>query len=99
MPIIAYMLVMSLVTYAIRMLPFVFIKKKVKSKFLRSFLYYVPYAVLSAMTFPAILYSTGDMLTAAIGSAVALILAFFRLPLIVVALAAVAAAFASGYVF
>lgn len=99
MPIIVYMLVMSLVTYAIRMLPFAFIKKKVKSKFLRSFLYYVPYAVLSAMTFPAILYSTGDMLTAAIGSAVALILAFFRLPLIVVALAAVAATFFSGYIF
>lgn len=98
MPIIVYMLVMALVTYAIRMLPFAFIKKKVKSKFIRSFLYYVPYAVLSAMTFPAIFYSTGDVLTAAVGSVVALVLAFFRLPLIVVALAAVAAAFLSGYI-
>lgn len=98
MPIIVYMLVMALVTYAIRMLPFAFIKKKVKSKFIRSFLYYVPYAVLSAMTFPAIFYSTGDVLTAVIGSVIALVLAFFRLPLIVVALAAVAAAFLSGYI-
>ena len=98
MPIIVYMLVMALVTYAIRMLPFAFIKKKVKSKFIRSFLYYVPYAVLSAMTFPAIFYSTGDMLTAVIGSVVALVLAFFRLPLIVVALAAVASAFLSVYI-
>lgn len=98
MPLIFYMLVMALVTYAIRMLPFAFIKKKVKSKFLRSFLYYVPYAVLSAMTFPAILYSTDNVLSAAIGSAVALILAFIRLPLIVVALAAVAAVFTSGYI-
>lgn len=98
MPIIVYMLVMALVTYAIRMLPFAFIKKKVKSKFIRSFLYYVPYAVLSAMTFPAIFYSTGDVLTAVIGSVIALVLAFFRLPLIVVALAAVASAFLSGYI-
>ena len=98
MPIIAYMIVMAGVTYLIRMLPFAFIKKKVKSKFVRSFLYYVPYAVLSAMTFPAIFYSTGNVLTAVIGSVVALILAFLRLPLIVVALAAVASAFLSGYI-
>ena len=98
MPIVIYMLVMAVVTYLIRMLPFAFIKKKVKSKFIRSFLYYVPYAVLSAMTFPAIFYSTGNVLTAVIGSAVALILAFLRLPLIVVALAAVASAFLSGFI-
>lgn len=98
MPIIIYMLVMAVVTYLIRMLPFAFIKKKVKSRFIRSFLYYVPYAVLSAMTFPAIFYSTGDVLTALIGTVIALVLAFFRLPLIVVALAAVASAFLSGFI-
>ena len=58
----------------------------------------MPYAVLSAMTFPAIFYSTGDVPTAVIGSVIALVLAFFRLPLIVVALAAVASAFLSGYI-
>ena len=98
MPIIFYMIVMAVVTYLIRMLPFAFIKKKVKSRFIRSFLYYVPYAVLSAMTFPAIFYSTGNTLTAIIGSIIALVLAFFRFPLIVVALAAVAAAFLSGFI-
>ena len=99
MPIIFYMLVMAVVTYLIRMLPLAFIKKKVKSRFIRSFLYYVPYAVLSAMTFPAIFYSTGDTITALIGTVVALVLAFFRLPLIVVALVAVVSAYLSGFIF
>lgn len=54
-----YLLVMSLVTYLIRMIPFVLVKKKIKNRFLLSFLYYVPYAVLSVMTIPAIFYSTG----------------------------------------
>jgi len=96
MSIVIYIAVMALVTYLIRMLPFTFFNKKIKSRFVRSFLYYVPYAVLSAMTFPAIFYSTGDTRTALAGTAVALILAFFRLPLIVVALAAAASAFVCG---
>ena len=66
---------------------------KIKSRFFRSFLYYIPYAVLSAMTIPAIFYTTHNMWTAAAGTAVALLLAFFEMPLIVVALAASGAAF------
>ena len=88
-----YIAVMAGVTYLIRMIPFTFFTKKIKSRFIRSFLYYIPYAVLSAMTIPAIFYSTGSMLTAAAGTVVALALAFFGLPLIVVALSSSAAVF------
>ncbi len=91
-----YILVMAGVTYLIRSIPFGFFRKKITSKFLRSFLYYIPYAVLSAMTIPAIFYSTGSKLTAAAGTVTALLLSFFELPLIVVALAASAAAFLTG---
>lgn len=92
-----YIFVMAAVTYLIRMIPFTFFNKKIKSKFVRSFLYYIPYAVLSAMTIPAIFYSTGNIVTAVIGTLTAVILAFFNLPLIVVAVAAALAAFISGF--
>ena len=98
MSIAIYILVMSGVTYLIRMLPFTLFRKKIKSRFIRSVLYYIPYAVLSAMTFPAIFYSTGSTVTAVIGTAVAVILAYFKLPLIVVSVAACVAAFAAGMV-
>ncbi|MBR6338442.1 MAG: AzlD domain-containing protein [Ruminococcus sp.] len=88
-----YIAAMAITTYLIRMIPFTFFTKKIKSRFIRSFLYYIPYAVLSAMTIPAIFYSTGSMLTAAAGTVVALALAFFGLPLIVVALSSSAAVF------
>ena len=57
----------------------------------------IPYAVLAAMTFPAVFYSTGNYITAAVGTTVALVLAYFRLPLIVVALAASLSAFGVGF--
>lgn len=93
MSIALYIFVMAAVTYLIRMIPFTFFRKKVKSKFFRSFLHYIPYAVLSAMTIPAIFYSTGNTASAIAGTAVAVVLAFFNLPLIVVAVAAAVAAF------
>lgn len=98
MSIAVYIAVMAVVTYLIRMIPFTMFRKKIKSQFFRSFLYYIPYAVLSAMTIPAIFYSTGDIVTAAIGTVVAVILAYFNMPLIVVALAASAAALISGLI-
>ena len=91
-----YILVMAGVTYLIRAIPFGFFRKKITSKFLRSFLYYIPYAVLSAMTIPAIFYSTGNFMTALVGTVTAFILAFFNLPLIVVALSASLTAFLTG---
>ena len=80
-----YILVMASVTYLIRMLPLVLSRKEITSTFVRSFLYYVPYACLAAMTFPAILFSTGEMAASVAGFAAALILAFQRKSLIVVA--------------
>ena len=98
MSIAIYIAVMAVATYLIRMIPFTMFRKKIKSQFFRSFLYYIPYAVLSAMTIPAIFYSTGDIVTAAIGTVVAVALAYFNMPLIVVALAASAAAFLTGLI-
>ncbi len=99
MSIAIYIAVMAVVTYFIRALPFAFFRKKIKSKFIKSFLYYVPYAVLSAMTIPAIFYSTGNIYTSLAGTATALVLAYFNLPLIVVSLAAALTAFLTGFIF
>lgn len=71
-----YMLVMFGVTYLIRVLPFVIFQKKIENKFVRSFLAYIPYTVLGAMTFPAVFYATGSVLTASTGVIVALVLAY-----------------------
>lgn len=87
---------MASVTYLVRAIPFTVFSQKIKSRFVSSFLYYIPYAVLAAMTVPAIFYSTGSVVTATVGTAAAVVLAYFNMPLIVVALAAAAAAFAAG---
>ena len=60
-----YLLIMSGVTYAIRVLPLTLLRRPVKSRFLRSFLYYTPYATLAVMTFPAILSATGSPIAGA----------------------------------
>ena len=91
-----YIAVMAGVTYLIRMIPFTLFRKKIKSRFIQSVLYYIPYSVLSAMTFPAIFYSTDNTVTAAVGTVIAIILAYFKLPLTVVAVAACAAAYITG---
>ena len=81
-----YLVVMALTTYAVRALPFTAFAGKIKSRFFRSFLYYVPYAVLTAMTIPAILYSTGSIASAGIGLAIAVILSIMEKDLMTVAL-------------
>ena len=80
--------VMAVTTYLIRMIPFVFFRKKIKNKFVQNLLYYIPYAVLSAMTIPAIFYATNDLVSSIAGTITAVILALLGCPLIVVALAA-----------
>ncbi len=80
-----YMLVMAVITYLIRMVPFAFSKKEIKNQFVRSFLYYVPYACLAAMVFPAILSSTAFLASAIVGFVVAIVLAYFEKSMIVVA--------------
>ena len=87
-----YILVMAGVTYLIRMLPLVLFKKEITSPFVKSFLYYVPYACLAAMTFPAILTATaGGILSGVVGLVVALIVAYKEKSLLTVALFACAA--------
>ena len=88
MSIIIYIAVMAGVTYLVRMIPFTAFRKQIKSRFIKSILYYLPYAVLSAMTVPAIFYSTGNLKSAIVGTIVAVAVAFFEKPLIIVALAA-----------
>ena len=85
--------VMAAVTYVIRAVPLCLFKKQIKSRWVKSFLYYMPYAVLGAMTFPAIFYSTGSAASAAIGLAAALAPAYFNLGLMPSAAAAAAAVF------
>lgn len=85
--------VMALVTYIPRMIPLTFMRRKITNRFVRSFLYYTPYAVLTAMTLPAILYSTATMASAIVGLIVAVILAYRNNGLLIVALGAVAAVF------
>ena len=86
-----YLAVMALVTYAVRVIPLVLVKKKIENKFFLSFLHYMPYAVLSVMTVPAVFYATGNVYSAVFGVVMALVLAFFKRSLLLVAASASAA--------
>ncbi|MBQ5761738.1 MAG: AzlD domain-containing protein [Clostridia bacterium] len=85
--------IMAGVTYLVRMLPMVLIRRKITNKFLKSFFYYIPYAVLSAMTIPAMLYAVPSKIAAAAGLVAGFILAFFERSLLIVAIGACAVAF------
>ena len=93
MNIYVYIAAMALTTYLVRMLPLTVFRKPIKSRFVRSFLHYVPYACLTAMTFPAILYATGNLLSGAVGLGVAVVLAFRGKGLVTVAAGSCAAVF------
>lgn len=86
-----YLLVMAGVTYAVRVIPYVCMRKEVKNKFFKSFLGYIPYTVLASMTFPVILDATSSPLTAGVGFLVAVIVAYFEKGLLQVAIWACAA--------
>ncbi len=88
-----YIAVMAVTTYLIRMIPLVFFRKEIKNRFVRSFLAYVPCACLTAMTFPAILYSTNAVISGAIALAVALVAALCKRSLVTVAALSCAAVF------
>ena len=91
MSIYLYIFTMALTTYLIRVLPLTIFRKPIKSRFLRSFLHYVPYCCLTAMTFPAILSSTATILSGAASLIIAVILAYRGKSLLTVSLAASAA--------
>ena len=91
MSIYIYIFTMALTTYLVRMLPLTLFRKPIRSRFIRSFLHYVPYACLTAMTFPAILSSTENMISGAAALIVAVALSLRGKSLIVVALGSSAA--------
>ena len=91
MNIYVYIFTMALTTYLIRVLPLTIFRKPIRSRFLRSFLHYVPYACLTAMTFPAILSSTASIISGAAALIVAILLAYRGKSLIVVAVSSSAA--------
>ncbi len=93
-----YLLVMFGVTYLIRVLPFLIFHKKIENKRIRSFLAYIPYTVLGAMTVPAVFYATGSIFTACAGVAAAFLAAYRGKGLFAVAVCASLAAFAAGLV-
>jgi len=92
-------LLMALVTYLPRALPLAVFRKEIKSKYIKSFLHYVPFAVLGALTFPDIFYSTGTLATAICGTFIALILAYREKSLVIVALGAILTVYATGFIF
>ena len=92
--------IMFAVTIIPRIIPITFFTHKVRSRFLRSFLYYMPSAIISAMVFPAIFFSTDSVETAAIGTAVALVLSFFKkIPFFIVAIVSVVIVFGVSFAF
>ena len=98
MSIYTYIFTMALTTYLVRVVPLTVFRKPIKSRFLNSFLHYVPYACLTAMTFPSILTSTATVISGAAALVVAVILAYRGKSLLTVSLAASAAVIVTEWV-
>ena len=92
-------LLMAIVTYLPRVLPIAVFRKEIKSTFIKSFLHYIPYAVLASLTFPDIFYSTGKLTTAICGTIVAFLLAYKNKGLVIVAIGAILTVFLTGFLF
>ena len=92
-------LLMALVTYIPRVLPIAVFRREIKSPFIKSFLHYIPFAVLASLTFPDIFYSTGKLSTALCGTLVALFLAYKNKGLVVVAIGDILTVFLTGLIF
>ena len=94
-----YLLIMSGSTYLIRAVPFALMRKKIKNPFINSFLHYIPYTVLSAMTFPSALYATGNITAAAIGLLTSVLVSLKTKNLTVVAVMGCVAVFLADWIF
>jgi len=92
-------LVMILVTYIPRVFPLIFIKDKIENNFVKSFLFYVPYAVIASLTFPSILYFTDNMILAIIGTTVSLVLSILNQKMYVVAFISVVVVYGLSFFF
>ena len=90
-----YLLILAGSTYLVRAIPFAALRKKINNRFIKSFLYYIPYAVLSAMTLPAAFYATGNVISGATGLIVGGIFAYKGKSLTLVAVVSCASAFAA----
>lgn len=95
---ILMVLAMAGVTYLIRMIPLVFFRKKITNTFICSLLYYIPYAVLSAMTFPYVFYSTGNFYVGLIGTTIAVIASLSKRSLLTVAIIACITCLIFGFI-
>lgn len=93
-----YILVMGVVSYLIRVLPMTLIRKKIDNRFVKSFLYYVPYVILSVMTFPAIVEATQSPIAGAVALGVGIVLALIGANLIQVAGACCVAVFITEFI-
>ena len=91
-------LLMAFVTYLPRVLPLAIFRQEIQSNYIKSFLHYVPFAVLGALTFPDIFYSTGNLITAICGTVTALILAFLNRSLVIVALGAILTVYVVSFI-
>ena len=83
-----YIAIVALVTYLIRVLPLTLIRREIKNRFIRSFLYYVPYVTLAVMTFPAIVHATDSIWSGIAALVVGILVAWFSGNLFLVALSA-----------
>ena len=90
-----YLAIMVISTYLIRVVPFVLIKHQIENRFIRSFLHYIPYAVLTARTIPAIFTATASIISAIIGFVTAVLLALKGKSLTTVALVSCIAVYIS----
>lgn len=90
--------IMAAVTYVVRALPIAVFRKQITSVYIKSFLHYVPFAVLASLTFPDVFYSTGNTITAIFGTIVALILAYLNKSLVIVAAGAILTVLVSGFI-
>lgn len=86
------LLITAGITYLIRLLPFLFVRKRIKNRFLKSFLYYVPHVVLSVLAFPAIITATGNLVSGIVAASVCIVMAYMRKGLLSCMLGSVAAA-------
>ena len=90
--------VMAILTYLIRLVPLILIKRRIYNRYLLSFFHYIPYTVIAAMTFPSAFYSTGNVCTALAAIIVAIVLALFDKNLLIVSLGSTAVALIIGLI-
>jgi len=94
-----YILTMALTTYLIRALPLTIIRRKFKNKFMRSFLYYVPYVTLAVMTFPAILEATDSAIAGLIAAILGIVAAYFGCNTLIVAVVCCVSVYLLNFIF